>query len=566
MVLAACGGSGSSSGNDVNATQKTAATVTGVVSFPVLSALVAKQAAAAATVIPPVLTITDLSGAVIATPTLTVDSVDPKKFTYTASLDASKNYVFKASWGGQVLRGLADQSTLSTLTTVINVTPVSTAAVLMAEQKLNLAAGQLGTTAAGAVTAAQLGAVNPAALLSAIENGKSTTYAPLVSAVTAALTGFEDPARVTAVTAAVSTAPAYSAPQSFTLAMISGKTFKDDSGVTITLNSNGTVTTSKNQNTNFWILNPDGTILISYTDLTTNTTGWDRITLVQVNSTVSLVISDLNINGTTYPNSTWTYYVPTSTGTVVGTYSITVSGSGNPVTATITVSANGTITGTDSQGASITGNANPQTGAFTASVAATPTNGNASVSLIGTINLSTGAMTGTFSVSGRPTETGTFSGTRTNTGTNTQRWYWSGNTLYGQSGNGSATVPGTDIKSVTFSSDANYLYWAMELYGTPNTNLSTSGSTIPGYDVTITKTDGTIIDSRVAYQNGVWNSLVATKAPGGQFSGLMPVSATTAINGKIPLSLLGTGDIKTFPQVRASVYLGGNSGTMGIGN
>jgi len=471
MVLAACGGSGSSSGNDVNATQKTAATVTGVVSFPALSSLVAKQAAAAAAVVPPVFTITDLSGNVIATPSLTVDSVDPKKFTYTVSLDASKNYVFKASWGGQVLRGLADQSTLSTLTSVINVTPVSTAAVLVAEKKLNLGVGQLGTNAAGTVTAAQLGAINHAALLSAIESGKSTSYAPLVDAVTTALTSLNDPARDTAVTAAVNTAPAYTAPLSFTSAMISGKSFKDAEGSILSFKADGTLTVFKPDGvtvskTYGWVLNLDGTIVLR------GTSGWARFTLTTDNSPASLTVSNVDNSGATETSKVWTYYTPATTpttGSVTGTYSITVSGSGNPVTATITVSANGTITGTDSQGAAITGTANTQSGAFTTTAAATATNGNSPVYSTGTINLSTGAMSGSFTVTHTDgtTETGTFSGNRTSTGT----------TMPGFT---TAMVSG---KTIYWADNAGYGYFrftsAGTFYGTGNINLGASTESGP---------------------------------------------------------------------------------------
>jgi hypothetical protein len=307
LFIAACGGGGGgNSSNSDSSAQK--ASVSGSISFPSLSVIVAKQAAA---VVPPLFTITDLAGNVIATPAVTADPLDPKKFTYNTTLDPSKNFVLKASWGGQVLRGLADQSTLRTMTTVVNVTPVSTAAVLVTERKLELASGQLGTAAASTVSDAQVSGVNPAALLSAIETGSTTTYAPLVTEVLNALNNRQDPAAVATVTTAVTNAaPSYTVPPKFTTAMVAGKTFKDDNGTTTTFNSNGTLTTSKNANTNSWVLNPDGTILISYRDLNTNTSGWDRLTLVQDNSPTALVINDLNINGTLYANQTWTYYVP----------------------------------------------------------------------------------------------------------------------------------------------------------------------------------------------------------------------------------------------------------------
>lgn len=260
MTMMLCGCGGGSSGTAAN-TSVQKASVTGTVSFPVISAIVAKQVAAA---VPPVLTITDLSGAIVATPALTVDPLDPKKYTYAISLDANKNYILKAAWGGQVLRGLADQSTLNSSTTVVNITPVSTAAVLVAEKELSLTAGQLGTAAAGSVTPAQFAALNPAALLAVIEDGKATTYATLVTEVTTALTNLQDPVAVPAVTTAVSTAPTYVAPLSFTSAMISGKSFNysdssGDSGI-LTFNANGVFTTPDSTGT--WSINAPGQLVV----------------------------------------------------------------------------------------------------------------------------------------------------------------------------------------------------------------------------------------------------------------------------------------------------------------
>lgn len=209
MALFGCGG-GDSSGTTTDTTVKKTSSVTGTVSFPSLSALVAKQVAATTTptgtVIPPILTITDLNGAGTITPVLTVDPLTPHNFTYTVSLDASKNYVFKASWGGQVLRTMADKSMLSASTTMLDITPVSTAAVLLAEKNLNLTSGQLGTTAASSITDAKISVINPAGLLTAVG---TPTYATLVTTVTTALSSLKDPSTITDVTTAVSTAPTY---------------------------------------------------------------------------------------------------------------------------------------------------------------------------------------------------------------------------------------------------------------------------------------------------------------------------------------------------------------------
>lgn len=159
-ALYGCSGGGTSSDKNVKKT------VNGAVSFPALSTLVAKQVAGvtpAGTVIPPTLVVTDLSGIVIATPALIVDPSDPKKFTYSTSLDSSNNYVFKAKWDGQVLRALVDKSSLSALTADIKITPVSTATVLVVEQSLALAPGTLGTSGAN-TTVAQAAAVFLASL------------------------------------------------------------------------------------------------------------------------------------------------------------------------------------------------------------------------------------------------------------------------------------------------------------------------------------------------------------------------------------------------------------------
>jgi len=341
VMLFGCGGGGGGAAAPEKSVKKAA--VSGTVSFPALGSLVAKRVGSTAPTTP-VLTITDLSGASVATVTLNgvVNGVN-KSFTYSTSLDISKDYVIRASWGGQVLRSLADRSTLSTLTTEINVSAVSTAAVLVTEKKLNLTSGQLGTTAAGSITTENLGAVNPAAILAAVTGGTDTAYTALVTAVTSVLEANTfDPSTVSTVTtAANSAASVYTAPAKLTLAMISGKSFKNYSGSAITFHSDGTATTSKNANVNYWALNLDGTVLLSYHDSSTNTSGWDKFTLIQNNSPASLVISDLNINGTTYADETWTYYTPFTTAMISGK---TFNFSGNTKTGNVTFNKNGTHT------------------------------------------------------------------------------------------------------------------------------------------------------------------------------------------------------------------------------
>lgn len=150
LALAACGGGGGGGGTTDNGVKKAA--VSGQVSFPALSALVAKQVADATvpadTIIPPVMIISDLDGKEIMRPALVKDPSDSsgKSFRYSASLDSNKNYLFRTSWGGQVLRALADKSALSALTADIKITPVSTATVLVVEKSLALPPGTLGTS------------------------------------------------------------------------------------------------------------------------------------------------------------------------------------------------------------------------------------------------------------------------------------------------------------------------------------------------------------------------------------------------------------------------------------
>lgn len=165
MVLYGCSGGGSGTAPDTSVKK---AAVSGTVSFPALGSLVGKRVASTPPT-PPVLTITDLSGAPVATVTLygALDDIN-KLFTYSATLDSSKNYIFKASWGGQVLRALADKSSLSTLTADIKITPVSTATVLVVEQSLALTPGTLGTSGTTETVAqaasASLAALPPAAI------------------------------------------------------------------------------------------------------------------------------------------------------------------------------------------------------------------------------------------------------------------------------------------------------------------------------------------------------------------------------------------------------------------
>lgn len=303
-MLWGCGGGGGSSSPPPPAK----AAVSGTVSFPALSVLVTKRLSA---VTPPALTITDLSGNLIATVTLTVDPNDSNRFTYTVSLDPKKNYVFKATRSGQVIKSIADQSTLNPLTAVVDLTPVTTAAVLVVESKLGLAAGALGTTAATTADLTQLSQINPTAVVNAISdavtNGGSTQLTNLVDAVTTALHAASDPATVTTVQSTISTAAAvYTPPPVFTTAMVSGRAGRTGSGTIYGFNTNGTFVSNENTRNNIWILNPDGTLLLTYLDLGTNQVAWDRVSLV-ANNTGTLSVSVLHSGDTTQDSDTFTY-------------------------------------------------------------------------------------------------------------------------------------------------------------------------------------------------------------------------------------------------------------------
>jgi hypothetical protein len=361
IMLAGCGGGGGGEGGGGSATVAKA-TVSGTVSFPALSSLVAKQVAS--TVIPPILTITDLSGNVVATPPLSVSS-DAKTFSYSTTLRPDNNYIMRATWGGQIMRGLADQSTLSPLVASVNISPVTTAVVLIVEKKLSLTSGQLGTAAASAVTTSQVGAINPAALLTAITTDTSSTYTPLVSAVTTALaaTTPQDPA-VAVVPATITNAAgiAYVVPTPFTTAMISGKTFISPAYPTgyITFYANGAVGYTDYPSSisgGSWQILPDGTLLATYTDLSaTPAAEWTKWALQSSDSTSFTVSQSHSYGGTdviTLTQATLPTILSRMAGHWVGNgWDITIAADGTvagvsdnsgPTAATITARSDGDI-------------------------------------------------------------------------------------------------------------------------------------------------------------------------------------------------------------------------------
>lgn len=364
MMLSGCGGGGGSGGGS---TPVAKAAVSGTVSFPSLSNLVAKQVAS--TIIPPVLTITDLSGNVIATPTLVVDSSDAKKFSYSTTLKPDNNYILKASWGGQIMRSLADQSTLSPLVAAVNISPVTTAAVLIVENKLSLTSGQLGTAAASVVTTSQVGAINPASLLTAITADTSSTYAPLIAAVTTALAATipQDPA-VAVVPATITNAAgiAYTVPPPFTSAMLSGKTFVSSAYSTgyITFYANGAVGFTDYPSSvsgSSWQILPDGTLLATYTDSSANPTAeWSKWALQSSDST-SFTVSQTHSYGVTDTITLTQTTLPTILSRMAGRWvgkgwDITIAPDGSvtgSTAATVSVRSDGDIRLTSSNNQSI---------------------------------------------------------------------------------------------------------------------------------------------------------------------------------------------------------------------
>lgn len=204
LTLGGCGGS-SSTPVVVNTTP-----VNGTVAFPAAVAKIAAKSVAATA--GPVLTITDMSGAVIATPTLTAVTGSTTQYTYSVNLPPGKDYVLKATWGGQVLKGLADATSLTATSLAMNIDPASTAQVMVIEQKLNFTPGSLGTSAhvASTTLSGTIAALSPATLLQdvkASQSGTTTTYSALITAITNSLTSATpiDPTTATSVVDIAST-------------------------------------------------------------------------------------------------------------------------------------------------------------------------------------------------------------------------------------------------------------------------------------------------------------------------------------------------------------------------
>lgn len=146
-VMAACGGGGTTSDKGV---AKTA--ISGSVTFPALGSIVAKPIGAAKVVAAETTTasleIRDLSGALVKTVPLTLQSGTVDTYTYAAiELPTGKDYVLKAVKESMVLRALVDKAALSGTTTTKNVNNITTTALIVVEKALSLVTGTLGQTA-----------------------------------------------------------------------------------------------------------------------------------------------------------------------------------------------------------------------------------------------------------------------------------------------------------------------------------------------------------------------------------------------------------------------------------
>ncbi len=211
--LTGCGGGGSTP------PQKT--TISGSVTFPPATGAAKLVAAAAAT---PTLEVRDLSGALIKSVPLTLQSGDT--YSYPAiDVEPGKDYVLKAVDGQRVLRALVDKAALASPTATRNVNNVTTTALIVVEKALNLTAGTLGETATASqvqTASAALALTSPPATIesnitAAIAACTSTTgtanaaqaqLASLASIVTAAVSSNVDPSSFVAGTSTVTTVDA----------------------------------------------------------------------------------------------------------------------------------------------------------------------------------------------------------------------------------------------------------------------------------------------------------------------------------------------------------------------
>lgn len=152
--------------------------------------------------------------------------------------------------------------------------------------------------------------------------------------------------------------------------------------------------------------------------ITINPTDGITIKTKDASATNALTIPTITVTGNT--NQALPAIIVPGTPTalsVAGTYLVTNSDGGSILT--LVVTTNGAISGSDTDGGEVSGTANTQTGAFTVTIAGNGENSSNVVHITGTINLLTGAVSGTFSFTdpGYPTTTGTISGSRSSIST-----------------------------------------------------------------------------------------------------------------------------------------------------
>ena len=210
LMMWGCGGGG---GGGVSGSQSTVS-LSGTVSFPTSNAVsnpvpgaAAKTVNAAAPL--PTVTVYDLKGNVLGQ---TTASANGASYSYTVSGLNPTDFMVKANQGSTTIKALIDKASVTTSgsSATVNVDTISTTAVILAEQSLNVPVGSLGTSA-NTVSSSQVAAVQPVALETTVANAVATvlnapgaatqasvTIINLVNVVTAAVASNSDPSSIIA--------------------------------------------------------------------------------------------------------------------------------------------------------------------------------------------------------------------------------------------------------------------------------------------------------------------------------------------------------------------------------
>ncbi|HEY3309798.1 MAG TPA: hypothetical protein VGJ93_15205 [Desulfuromonadaceae bacterium] len=142
LIAAGCGGGGGGGAvNPANPSGKVS--LSGEVTFPTSSA---KRTLAVVPAVTPHMEVFDLSGKSVATPSLTLTAGE----TYSYSglqLDGDVDYVIIITRDAHKLRKLVTKDKMVGTAAVVNINSITTSAVIILEQKLNLASNALGTPA-----------------------------------------------------------------------------------------------------------------------------------------------------------------------------------------------------------------------------------------------------------------------------------------------------------------------------------------------------------------------------------------------------------------------------------